>query len=118
MNKPYPVSVATEDHIRVGLTIQLVAAATGVPGDRMRAKARLRNGECRARRMAIYLAHVALGWPIERVAHAFGLNRATTAAACRWVEDERDHPSVDAMLNRLERCLCDVVKAPLCEVRG
>mgnify|MGYP006181432021 CR=1 FL=1 len=39
---------------------------------------------CRARWLAMYLSYVTFGWPMDRVAHAFGLNRATAAAACRW----------------------------------
>ena len=116
MNGTYRVPVAEEDRIRAGLAIQLVAAATGVPGERMRAQVRLGGAECKARRQAMYLAYVTFGWPLERVAHAFGLNRATAAAACRWAEDERDRPTLDAMLDRLERCVREVLDAPLCEV--
>ncbi|MGZ9114842.1 MAG: chromosomal replication initiator DnaA [Brevundimonas sp.] len=116
MSETYRVPVAKEDRIRAGLAIQLVAAATGVTAERMRAQARLGGAECRARRLAMYLAYVAFGWPLERVGHAFGLNRATAAAACRWVEDERDRPTLDAMLNRLERCVREVLEAPVCEV--
>lgn len=116
MNGTYRVPVAEEDRIRASLAIHLVAAATGVPGERMRAQVRLGGAECRARRLAMYLAYVAFGWPLERVAHAFGLNRATAAAACRWVEEERDRPALDAMFDRLERCVHDVMDAPACEV--
>ena len=42
------------------------------------------------------------GWPLERVAHAYGVNRATVAGACRWAEDARDRPVLDALLDRLE----------------
>ena len=34
---------------------------------------------------------------------AFGLNRATAAAACSWAEDGRDRPAMDDLLDRLER---------------
>jgi len=50
------------------------------------------------------------------VAHAFGLNRATAAAACRWAEDGRDHPTVDALLDRLELCVNQLLEAPACEL--
>lgn len=116
MSETYRVPVAQEDRIRAGLAIQLVAAATGVTAERMRAQVRLGGAECRARRLAMYLAYITFGWPLERVGHAFGLNRATAAAACRWVEDERDRPTLDAMLDRLERCVREVLDAPVCEV--
>ena len=60
----------------------------------------------------MYLAHVSFGWPLERVAHAFGLNRATAGTACRWAEDERDAPALDALLDRLERGVREVLDAP------
>lgn len=116
MNETYRVPVTDEDRIRAGLAIQLVAAATGVTAERIRAQVRLGGTECRARRLAMYLAYVTFGWPLERVAHAFGMNRATAAAACRWAEDERDRPALDAMLDRLERCVREVLDAPVCEV--
>jgi len=116
MNGTYRVPVTDEDRIRAGLALQLVAAATGVAAERMQAPVRLGGAEARARRPAMYLAYVAFGWPLERVAHAFGLNRATAAAACRWAEDERERPPLDAMLDRLERCVREVLDAPVCEV--
>ena len=116
MNETYRVPVTDEDRIRACLAMQMVAAATGITAERMRAQGRLRGPEGRARRLAMYLAYVTFGWPVERVAHAFGLNRATAAAACRWAEDERERPTLDAMLDRLERCAREVLEAPLCEV--
>jgi chromosomal replication initiation ATPase DnaA len=112
----YRVPVAEGDRIRAGLAIQLVAASTGVTVERMRERPRLAGQACRARRLAMYLAHVTFGWPLERVGHAFGLNRATAAAACRWVEDERDRPTLDALLDRLEHCVREVLDAPACEL--
>ena len=80
MNETYRVPVTEEDRIRAALAIQLVAAATGVTAERMRAHTRLGGVECRARRLAMYLAYVTFGWPMDRVGHAFGLNRSTAAA--------------------------------------
>lgn len=116
MDETWRAPVADADRIRVGLAIQLVATATGVPAERIRERARLGGSACRARRLAMYLAHVTFGWPLERVGHAFGLNRATASAACRWAEDGRDQPSLDAMLDRLERCVREVLEAPTCEL--
>lgn len=116
MEGGYRVPVAEADRIRVGLAVQLVAVATGIPAERIRRRARLDGPAGRARRLAMYLAHVTLGWPLERVGHGFGLNRATAAAACRWVEDGRDQPALDAMLDRLDRCAREILDAPAFEL--
>ena len=116
MGETYSVPVTDSDRIRAGLALQLVAAATGISTERMRANVRLRGPVCRARWLALYTAYVTFGWPLDRVAHAFGLNRATAAAACRWAEDGRDHPSIDALLDRLELCVTQLLEAPACEL--
>ncbi len=116
MVETYSVPVLAADRIRAGLALQLVAAATGISVETMRARARLHGPACRARRLALYTAYVTFGWPLDRVAHAFGLNRVTVAAACRWAEDGRDHPTVDALLDRLELCVNHLLDAPTCEL--
>ncbi|HZV83795.1 MAG TPA: chromosomal replication initiator DnaA [Brevundimonas sp.] len=118
MNESHWGPVTETDRIRAGLALQMVAVTTGVPAERMRGATRLGGSACRARWLAMYLTYVAFGWPLERVAHAFGLNRATAAAACRWVEESRDRPALDALLDRLERCVQEVLEAPRCELRA
>ena len=116
MDDPWRAPVAEADRIRAGLALQLVASATGISVEKMTASARLKGQVCRARWLALYTAYVTFGWPLDRVAHAFGLNRATAAGACRWAEDGRDHPSVDALLERLELCVTQLLEAPACEL--
>lgn len=116
MIESWRLPVADADRIQAGLALQLVAAATGVSVERMQAPVRLKGRVCRARWLALYTAYVTFGWPLERVAHAFGLNRATAAAACRWAEDGRDHPTIDALLDRLELCVSQLLEAPACEL--
>ena len=116
MEETWRVPVADADRIRAGLALQLVAAATGISVEKMRANVRLYGPAGRARRLALYTAYVTFGWPLDRVAHAFGLNRVTVAAACRWAEDGRDHPSIDALLERLELCVNHLLEAPACEL--
>lgn len=111
MTEAYVVPVMEADRIRAGLALQLVAASTGIPAETMTGRDRLPPVACRARWLAIYLAHIAFGWPLERVAHAFGVNRATASTACRWIEDERDRPVLDALLDRLEGCVRLIVEA-------
>lgn len=96
---------ARHDRIRAGLAIQLVAMATGASPAAIASPRRVGTHVCRARYLAIYLCHVALGWPLQRVASAFGRDRSTAGIACRWTEDARDDPALDALLEHLETCL-------------
>ncbi|GAA0644719.1 helix-turn-helix domain-containing protein [Brevundimonas lenta] len=116
MEDEYQGPTTGEDRIRAGLTLQMVAASTGVPVDQMTHRNRLEGRACRARWLAMYLAHVTFGWPTERVGHAFGLNRSTAAQACRRIEDERDHRMLDEFLDHMERCVRQVLDAPSCEL--
>lgn len=116
MQETWRAPVTEADRIRAGLALQLVAAATGISAERMTATVRLKGRACRARWLALYTAYVTFGWPLDRVAHAFGLNRSTAAAACRWAEDGRDHPAIDALLDRLELCLNQLIEAPACDL--
>ncbi len=104
------------DRMRAGLALQIVSVSTGVPLEVMTRGTRLKGRQCKARWLAMYLAHVAFGWPVERVGYAFGMNRSTVASACRWAEDERDRPVLDDLLERLERSVRDVLEAPPCEL--
>jgi chromosomal replication initiation ATPase DnaA len=58
-----------------------------------------------ARQVAMYLTHVAFGMSLRRVAVAFGRDRSTVAYACHLIEDRRDDPKVDDMLDQLEAAL-------------
>jgi len=116
MDENYRPPANTQDRIRAGLALQLVAASTGVPVERMTARTRLKNQACRGRWLAMYLTHTSFGWPIERVGLAFGLNRATATKACRWAEDERDRPLMDELLDRMDRCVRVLFEAPTCEL--
>ncbi len=80
-----------------------VAAVFCVAISDLRAPSRGQAATAFARQSAIYLAHVALGFEIAKVAKAFGRDRSTASHACRVVEDRRDDLAVDEMLNALER---------------
>lgn len=116
MEDPYRSAAPGGDRLRAALALQLVAAATGVPADRLKYRVRLNGQACRARWVAMYLSHVTFGWPFERIGTAFDMNRATAAQACRWAEDERDRPWLDDLLNRLERSIRDILDTPRCEL--
>ena len=58
-----------------------------------------------ARQVAMYLAHTRLGLTQARTAGIFGRDRTTARHACRRVEERREDPRVDALLECLERAL-------------
>lgn len=116
MDSGYRAPADPGDRMRAGLALQMVAARTGVAVERMTARTRLEGRACRARWLAMYLTHVTFNWPLDRVGLAFGLNRSTAAQACRWVEDERDLPWLDALLEGSEQWLREVFDAPRCEL--
>lgn len=118
MEKQYRVPVAEEDRLRAGLAVHMIAARTGVRPEQMTADGRTDPSASRARWLAMYLTYVSFGWPLERVAHVFGLNRSTAASACRWAEDARDRPAVDQLLSQLESSLLSLVEAPRLELRA
>jgi len=116
VEEAYQPPVARGDRIKAGLALTLVAASTGVSVDRMVGPGRRPPGACRARWLSMYLAHVGFGWTLERVGHAFGVNRTTTSAACRWAETARDRPALDALIERLEACVRELLAAPRYEL--
>jgi chromosomal replication initiation ATPase DnaA len=58
-----------------------------------------------ARQVAMYLTHVAFGMSLHRVAVAFARDRSTVAYACHLIEDRRDDPKLDDMLDQLEAAM-------------
>ena len=108
----YRVPVAQRDHVRAGLVIQLISMCFGVAPEELRARGRLQPRSGRARWVALYLAHVGYGWPLERLSHVFGVSRATAGQGCRWTEDARDDPALDDLLDRLTDLIREVCDAP------
>lgn len=116
MKEPYRVLVSADDERHAGLVMQMVAVRLNTPIRIPAPGTRLSSTALRARRMSIYLAHIALGWSLERVGHAFGVNRQTASTACRRIEDARDEPNLDALLDQLEeaiRTVCDATPPDL-----
>jgi hypothetical protein len=84
------------------LARRLAARHYEVPLADIAARSRRSSRASRARHVAIYLAHVALGLPLSAVAAEFRRDRSTAEYACRVVEDARDDPAFDAALAGLE----------------
>jgi len=82
-----------------------IAAAFAVPVDELRAPTRRSAVAAFARQTAMYLAHVVLGQSYSATGRLFGRDRTTAAHACALVEERRDDPVVDSLLQALEQ-LC------------
>ena len=78
-----------------------VAAAFDVPIEELEGRCR-RADVALARQTAMYLAHVVLAMTHADIGRMFGRDRTTAAHACRIVEDLRDEPRIDALIEALE----------------
>lgn len=88
-----------------GLCAAAAAAATGVPLAAIAAPERRRAREARARHLAVYLHHVALGASLSACARLFSRDRATIRHACARIEDLRDDVRFDQAAARLARAV-------------
>ena len=53
----------------------------------------------------MYLAHTRLGLSYAGAGSLFGRDRTTAAYACRQVEERREDPRLDSILDYLERAI-------------
>lgn len=81
---------------------QAVENGFGIRGDELRAATRGRHDVAVARQTGMYLARVALGMTLANAGLLFGRDRTTASHACRVIEDRRDDPSFDALLQKME----------------
>jgi chromosomal replication initiation ATPase DnaA len=93
------------DIARAQLAQQAVAFAFCEPVEEIAAPTRRTRGAAHARQTAMYLAHIAFGMSLGRVAQAFGRDRSTVAYACRVTEERRENGDFDDCLDRLEEFL-------------
>ena len=89
---------------------EAVATAFAVPVDELRAPSRRTADVAFARQSAIYLAHVALGLSCFTVGRMFHRDRTTAAHACQLVEQRRDDPAIDRLLDMLEGVCVDLAR--------
>ncbi len=68
----------------------------------MHAEARGRAQIALARQVAMYLMHCTFSVSLTDVGRLFARDRTTVGHACKLIEDRRDEPSFDVMLNNLE----------------
>jgi hypothetical protein len=88
-----------------GLSAGAAAAVTGVSLSAIQARPRCRRPVFRARQLAIYLHHVAMGANVATCARQFDRDRATIRLAIQRIEDLRENPAFDRGAARLERAV-------------
>lgn len=83
----------------------MVASAFALGPGAIRDPRRGRAAAAFARQVAMYLAHTRLGLSFTEAGAYFGRDRTTAAHACRTVEDKREDPAIDAIVDFLERAI-------------
>ncbi len=83
----------------------LAAAAFGIAVSAVRQANRGRAEIALARHTAMYLAHTSLGLSLSSVGRQFGRDRTTVAHAIARIEDRRDEPAFDRLIDWLAAAL-------------
>jgi hypothetical protein len=119
--RPLPPACPPSPPAVAGLCAAAAAAATGVSVAAISAPQRRRAPVARARHLAVYLHHVALGASLSACGRLFGRDRATIRYACARIEDRRADEGFDSAAARLERAVAaqrDMALALLAETTG
>lgn len=95
------------------IVLACVVSAFGVSPREIAARSRGLAHVALARQVAMYLHHVVLRQTLTAVARRFNRDRTTVAHACRVVEDRRDDPAFEELLDAIERAVHGAL-APLC----
>ncbi len=95
----------TRARLRPAVLEAMVASAFSVKREAIRDSRRGRAGTAFARQVAIYLSHTRLGLTYTEAGAVFGRDRTTVAHACRKVEEKREDPRIDAVVDYLERAI-------------
>ncbi|WP_245410609.1 helix-turn-helix domain-containing protein [Notoacmeibacter marinus] len=83
--------------------IDLIAAIFAVDGRDIRKPTRCGLTVGRVRHVAMYVCHVTLQLTLTEVGMVFGRDRTTATHACHRIEDLRDDPHFDALMDAVER---------------
>jgi hypothetical protein len=90
-------------HRRLRAVIEAsVGQALGVSEAEFAASTRGRARVALARQIAMYLSHVVCGLSLTDAGRIFARDRTTVAHACAVIEDQRDNPRFDRMLDLME----------------
>jgi len=90
-------------------TIDVAAALFNVSSKELRRPGRSDLGISRVRQIAMYVAHVTLELSMNDVARGFARTRTTVLHACHLIEDLRDDPEFDHMVQTTERVVIAAV---------
>ncbi|WAJ30193.1 helix-turn-helix domain-containing protein [Antarcticirhabdus aurantiaca] len=102
--------------VRCDVAAELAGAFLGVPVEKIRHPRRQRAAICRARHVAMYIANVSFRVSLTAMAAEFGRDRSSCSHAVGRIEDGRDDPALDALLERLDG-LTSVLDAALPPLR-
>lgn len=83
----------------------IIASAFGVRRAELRTAERGSRRAALARQVAMYVACTKLGMSFTASGRAVGRDRTTAAHACRAIEDRRDDPALDAIVDCIERAI-------------
>lgn len=83
----------------------IVASAFETNPKALFAPTRCRAKTALARQVAVYLIHVLGSKSYTEIGCVFGRDRTTAAYACRLVEDRRDDPVFDRLVEQLEKAV-------------
>lgn len=97
----------------IRLAMHLTAIAFSVSVEELRAATRRKAPVALARQAAMYLVHVTLGMNLTHVGREFGRDRSTASHACQHIEEMRDDPQFDRLLECLEHTLKTLATQPL-----
>jgi len=87
---------------RARLARVMAARAYDVPLEDLAAATRKSPRTALARHVAMYLAHVVFGMTMSQIGFQFGRDRSTASHAVHRVEDLREDPDLDNILEWLE----------------
>jgi chromosomal replication initiation ATPase DnaA len=101
------------DHFMRQILEQAVSGVFTVAGPDLWTLTRGRPPIAFARQVAMYLAHVECGLSLTEVGHVFARDRTTVAHACRLIEDRREEPTFDRVLELLQAVLRFLCLSPM-----
>ncbi len=109
---PYRAEHANDYACICRLMEAAIASAFAVPVDELRARSRRTQTVAFARQSGMYLAHVVWGLNYSAAGVLFHRDRTTAAHACQVVEDRRDDPAIDRVLQQLESVCREFANGP------
>jgi len=111
---PLRGSTRNEEVIEICERVQdIISACFAISGRDLRDTRRSRAEIARARQIGMYLAHVTIGLQMQEVGDGFQRDRSTVAHACHVVEDLRDDPDFEDVLQMIEQ----IIEAAFAPVR-